>query len=137
MKDHDVTGGLAKGSGTIAVGAAGFTEGKILATIYADVLKGRLRRHGARGRQPRALPAGAERRDGDPGVPEYLSTVTEAINKQVNGPNAAPVASGDAAGDLAAVKPLAAKQGLTSANRPRPPTRTPSRSPRRWPTSSR
>ena len=38
--------------------------------------------------------------------PEYLATATEAINKQVNGPDATQVAGGDVQATLAAVTPL-------------------------------
>ena len=110
---HDVTGGLAKGSGTIVVGSPGFTEGKVLGTIFADVLKkvgftASAREVGSRDLYLKALIAGTEIQV----VPEYLSTVTEAINKQVNGPSAAPVASGDAQATYTALQPLAAKVGL-------------------------
>jgi osmoprotectant transport system substrate-binding protein len=110
---HDVTGGLAKGSGKIVVGAPGFTEGKILGAIFADVLKkvgfdASAREVGSRDLYLKALISGSEIQ----AVPEYLSTVTEAINKKVNGPNAATVASGDVQATYTALKPLAAKVGL-------------------------
>jgi osmoprotectant transport system substrate-binding protein len=114
VDDSKVTDGLAKGSGTIAVGGANFTESKVLATIYADVLKAAgftasVKEVGSRDLYLPALIKGAEIQ----AFPEYLSTVTEAINKKVNGPNATPVASGDVQATLAAVKPLADKVGLT------------------------
>jgi osmoprotectant transport system substrate-binding protein len=112
---HDVTGGLAKGSGKIVVGSPGFTEGKVLGAIFADVLKkvgfdASAREVGSRDLYLKALIAGSEIQV----VPEYLSTVTEAINKlpQVNGPSATPVASGDVQATFTALKPLAAKVGL-------------------------
>jgi len=114
VKDHPVTDGLAQGSGTIAVGGANFTESKVLATIYVDVLKAvgfdaSVKEVGSRDLYLPALEKGAEIQ----AFPEYLATVTEAINKQVNGANAATVASGDVQATLAAAKPLAQKKGLT------------------------
>ena len=114
VKDHSVTGGLAKGSGAIAVGGANFTETTVLANIYADVLKAAgfdatVKQVGSRDLYLPALEKGAEIQ----AFPEYLATVTEAINKQVNGANAAPVASGDVQATLTAVKPLAQKKDLT------------------------
>ena len=114
VKDHDVTSGLKKGSGKVAVGAAGFTESKILATIYSDVLKAAgfdasVRDVGSRELYLPALTAGTDIQ----AFPEYAATVTEFINKQVNGPNATPIATGDVKGTLSAVKPLADQLHLT------------------------
>jgi osmoprotectant transport system substrate-binding protein len=115
MTDHsDVTSGLAKGSGTIAVGDAGFTESKILATIYASVLK-------AAGFDAAAKDAGANRElylkaltNGQiQAFPEYAATATEFINKKVNGPSAAPIAGNDAKATLSGVKSLAEQQHIT------------------------
>jgi osmoprotectant transport system substrate-binding protein len=110
---HDVTGGLAKGSGTIVVGSPGFTEGKVLGTIFADVLKkvgfnASAREVGSRDLYLKALITGSQIQV----VPEYLSTVTEAINKNVNGASATTVASGDVQATFTALQPLAAKVGL-------------------------
>jgi osmoprotectant transport system substrate-binding protein len=114
VKDHDVASGLTKGSGKVAVGAADFTESKILATIYSDVLKAAgfdasVREAGNRELYLPALTKGADIQ----AFPEYAATVAEFINKKVNGANAAPIATGDPKETLAALKPLADKQGLT------------------------
>jgi osmoprotectant transport system substrate-binding protein len=114
VKDHDVTGGLTKGSGKVTVGAAGFTESKILATIYSDVLKAvgfdaSVRDVGSRELYLPALTAGTDIQ----AFPEYAATVTEFINKQVNGADATPIASGDVKATLSAVKPLADQLHLT------------------------
>jgi len=114
VKDHKVTDGLTKGSGKVAVGGAAFTESKILATIYADVLKAAgfdatVKEVGSRELYLPALTKGTDIQ----AFPEYLSTVTEFINKQLNGANATPVASSDPQATSTALKPLAAKVGLT------------------------
>jgi osmoprotectant transport system substrate-binding protein len=114
VKDHDVTSGLTKGSGKITVGAAGFTESKILATIYSDVLKAAgvdasVRDVGSRELYLPALTTGTDIQ----AFPEYAATVTEFINKKVNGPDATPIATGDVKATLSAVKPLADQLHLT------------------------
>src|SRR5256885_1168558 len=81
--------------GTVAVGGSNFTESTILANIYADVLKSAgfdasVQAVGNRDLYLKALEAGQIQ-----AFPEYLATVTEALNAQVNGANPAPVASGD------------------------------------------
>jgi osmoprotectant transport system substrate-binding protein len=108
-----VTDGLQKGSGTVVVGGANFTESTVLANIYADVLKSAgfdasVQAVGNRDLYLKALEAGQIQ-----AFPEYLATVTEALNKQVNGPSAAQVASGDVDKTLAAAQPLAAQKSLT------------------------
>jgi len=113
VSDNKVTEGLQKGSGSIVVGAAPGSESAILANIYADVLK-------AAGFDATVQEAGGQREIYLPALesgqlqvfPEYLATVTESLNKTVNGPNATQVATTDAQSTLEAAKPLAAKQNL-------------------------
>jgi osmoprotectant transport system substrate-binding protein len=113
VSDNKVTQGLQKGSGSIVVGAAPGSESGILANIYADVLKGA-------GFDASVQEAGGQREIYLPALesgqlqvfPEYLATVTESLNKTVNGPDAKQVATTDAQSTLEAVKPLAAKQQL-------------------------
>jgi osmoprotectant transport system substrate-binding protein len=108
-----VTDGLQKGTGTVVVGGSNFTESTVLANIYADVLKSAgfnasVQAVGNRDLYLKALEAGQIQ-----AFPEYLATVTEALNAQVNGANPTPVASGDVDKTLAAGQQLAAKQNLT------------------------
>ena len=112
VSSSGVTSGLQKGSGKIAVGGSNFTESTILATIYADVLKsaGFDASVQAVGNREVYLPALEQGQI--QAFPEYLATVTEFINKQVNGPNASAVASGDAQATATALKPLAQQKGL-------------------------
>jgi osmoprotectant transport system substrate-binding protein len=114
VSDNKVTDGLQTGSGSVAVGGANFTESTILANIYADVLKAAgfdatVQSVGSRDVYLPALEEGSQIQ----AFPEYLSTVTEAINKQVNGPDAKPVASGDVQKTVEALTPLAQQKGLT------------------------
>jgi osmoprotectant transport system substrate-binding protein len=107
-----VTQGLQKGSGKIVVGGSNFTESTILANVYADVLKSAgfdasVQEVGNRDLYLKALEAGQIQ-----AFPEYLATVTEALNAQVNGANPTPVATGDVQKTLAAAQPLADKKNL-------------------------
>ena len=109
VADHGVTDGLQKGSGPIAVGAGGFTESKVLANVYAEVLKAAgfdasVREVGSRELYLAALKAGTEIQ----AFPEYLATVTEFLE----GNDATQVAGGDVDKTLAALKPLAQTAGL-------------------------
>jgi osmoprotectant transport system substrate-binding protein len=108
-----VTQGLQKGSGKVVVGGSNFTESTVLANVYADVLKSAgfdasVQAVGNRDLYLKALEAGQIQ-----AFPEYLATVSEAINKDVNGPDAAPISSGDVQATLGKVKPLAAQRNLT------------------------
>ncbi|MCV2489714.1 glycine/betaine ABC transporter substrate-binding protein [Geodermatophilus sp. YIM 151500] len=102
------TATLEQGSGPIAVGGANFTESTILANIYAGVLSAAgfdasVREVGNRELYLQAL------RTGDIQVfPEYLATVTEALE----GDEANVVASGDVQQTVEALTPLAEGAGL-------------------------
>jgi osmoprotectant transport system substrate-binding protein len=105
--------GLEQGSGTVVVGGSNFTESTILANIYADVLSAAgfdasVREVGNRELYLPALISGSEIQV----FPEYLSTATEFLNRQANGPDAEPVASGDVQATVTALQPLAEQAGL-------------------------
>jgi len=99
---------LQKGSGTVVIGGANFTESTVLANIYADVLNqagfdASVKEVGNRELYLKAL------ENGDIQVfPEYLSTFTEFLD----GDDANQVASGDVDKTLEALKPLAEQNGL-------------------------
>jgi osmoprotectant transport system substrate-binding protein len=114
VEESGVTEGLEQGSGPIVVGAADFTESTILGNIYADVLQAAgfdasVRTVGNRDLYLPALISGSDLQV----FPEYLATVTEALNAQVNGANPDPVASGDVAATQDALQTLAEQVGLT------------------------
>ncbi|MCW2699717.1 MAG: Osmoprotectant transport system substrate-binding protein [Blastococcus sp.] len=109
VEENGVTQGLEQGSGPITVGAADFSEGIILANIYADVLNGAgftatVAEPASRDLYLKALKAGDQMQV----VPEYLATVTEFIEDD----DANAVASGNVEETLAALEPLAADAGL-------------------------
>ncbi|TFV64129.1 glycine/betaine ABC transporter substrate-binding protein [Geodermatophilus sp. DF01-2] len=113
VEENIDTAALEQGSGPIAVGGANFTESTVLANIYADVLTAAgfdasVREVGNRELYLPALISGSEIQV----FPEYLSTVTEFLNRQVNGPEVETVASGDVQETLSALRPLAEQAGL-------------------------
>jgi osmoprotectant transport system substrate-binding protein len=105
--------GVSGGSGTLVVGAANFGESQVLANLYADALK-------AAGFQTSVKPV-TNREVYEPALengqldvfPEYVGTLTEFLNKKVNGPNAPAKARGDLNATVAALKGLAEPRGLS------------------------
>jgi osmoprotectant transport system substrate-binding protein len=100
------------GSGDVVVGAANFSESATLAEIYAAAL--RLAGYNASvrtiGNRETYLPA---LQNGElTVVPEYVGTLTEFLNKSVNGPDAAPLASGDLEATVEALTGLGEDAGL-------------------------
>lgn len=113
VEENVDTAALEQGSGPVVVGGANFTESTILANVYADVLRAAgfdasVREVGNRELYLPALISGSELQV----FPEYLSTATEFLNRQVNGPDAEPVASGDVQETVSALQPLAEQAGL-------------------------
>ena len=110
-------GSSAAPTGPIVVAAFNFGESKILANMYADVLKkagydASVKALGAREIVEPALEKGSAAGGVDV-VPEYLSTFTEFLNQKANGKSAPPKASPDEAATLAAAKTLAGAVGIT------------------------
>jgi osmoprotectant transport system substrate-binding protein len=109
-----LTDGLAKGpGGNIIVGAGNFSESEILGNLYAIALKGAgynatVQQIGNRELYEPALEKGQIQV-----IPEYAGTLTEFLNKKVNGATAKPLASGDIDKTVAALKDLGSKAGLT------------------------
>ncbi len=100
------------GSGEVVVGAANFSENATLAEIYAEVLRAAgydasVRTIGNRETYLPALQSGELTL-----VPEYVGTLTEFLNKKVNGPDAAALASGDLAATTTALTDLGKEGGL-------------------------
>ncbi|SEP08831.1 glycine betaine ABC transporter substrate-binding protein [Trujillonella endophytica] len=113
VEENGVTEGLEQGSGAIVVGATDWSESEVLATIYALTLDAagfdtEVRTVGSRELYLPALRSGAEIQV----FPEYLATVTEALNAEFNGPDADPVATNDAQETAGAARPLADQAGL-------------------------
>jgi osmoprotectant transport system substrate-binding protein len=109
-------GGASAGKkGSLVVGAAGFTESKVLAELYSRLL--------AEAGYHTSVTTVSNRELYEPSlengqidvVPEYAATLAEFLNAKVNGAKAAeqkPVASDDIAATVTALKKLAGPRGL-------------------------
>jgi osmoprotectant transport system substrate-binding protein len=106
-------GTVSGGSGDLTIGAANFGENQTLAHIYKEVLNkagfsAKVKTVGNRELYEPAL----EKGELDV-VPEYAGTLTEFINKKVNGADAQPIASSDLDATVEGLKGLGEKSGLT------------------------
>jgi osmoprotectant transport system substrate-binding protein len=111
VSDNSLGQGVSGGSGPVVVGAADFSESQVLANVYADTLKAAGFDATVQTVGNRELYLPALERGEIQAFPEYLATVTDIINTSIN-PNAAPVASSDAAATAQALAPLAQQVGL-------------------------
>lgn len=100
------------GSGRIIVGATSFNESQTLAFVYQIALS-------AAGFDATVQPVGTREvyessleRGEIQIVPEYLGTLTEFLNKKVNGAGAATITSGDTGRTATALRDLGARVGL-------------------------
>ncbi|MFD7323724.1 ABC transporter substrate-binding protein [Streptomyces sp. NPDC059875] len=103
------------GKGSLVVGAAAFTESKVLAELYAQVLNDAGYSASITTVKNRELYEPSLEKGEIDVVPEYAATIAEFLNAKVNGPKAPeekPVASGDATATVAALKKLAEPLGL-------------------------
>jgi len=98
---------------TVAIGAADFAESATLGNIYADVLEsaGYDVSVTTIGNRETYLPA-LLKGDQVQMVPEYVGTLTEFLNKDLNGADAEPQASGDLDATVAALTDLGEEAGL-------------------------
>jgi osmoprotectant transport system substrate-binding protein len=112
IADKGLDSGVSGGSGPVVVGAADFTESQVLGTLYADVLTAAGFQATVQTVGNRELYLPALERGEIQAFPEYLATVTDIINGNVNGPDAEPVASGDVDATVEALTPLAEQSGL-------------------------
>ncbi|MFC8509035.1 ABC transporter substrate-binding protein [Streptomyces sp. NPDC057411] len=106
-------GGGSKGS--LVVGAAAFTESKVLAELYAQVLDDAGYSASVTTVKNRELYEPSLEKGEIDVVPEYAATLAEFLNAKANGPKAPeekPVASGDPVATTEALKKLAEPRGL-------------------------
>lgn len=112
--------GSASGSGsgkkgTLVVGAAAFTESKVLAELYAQLLGDAGYKTSITTVKNRELYEPSLEKGEIDVVPEYAATLAEFLNAKVNGPKAPeekPVASGDVGSTVKALTELAEPIGL-------------------------
>jgi osmoprotectant transport system substrate-binding protein len=100
-------------SGPITVGAFNFGESKILANMYAAALGQLGYEASVQELTNREVVEPALEANEIQVVPEYLGTLTEFLNLKVNGPDAAPLASGDVDATFAELQKLAEGVGIT------------------------
>ena len=100
------------GSGPVVVGAADFTESQVLGNVYAGVLDAAGFDATVQTVGNRELYLPALQRGEIQVFPEYLATVADILNTQVNGDAAEGIATPDAAATLAALEPVAQQAGL-------------------------
>ncbi|PZT72529.1 MULTISPECIES: ABC transporter substrate-binding protein [unclassified Streptomyces] len=101
--------------GSLVVGAAAFTESKVLAELYAQILADVGYSTSVTTVKNRELYEPSLEKGEIDVVPEYAATIAEFLNAKVNGAEdaaAKPVASGDAGATVAALKKLAEPRGL-------------------------
>ncbi|MFF8844753.1 glycine betaine ABC transporter substrate-binding protein [Streptomyces sp. NPDC015127] len=101
--------------GTLVVGAAAFTESKVLAELYAQLLADAGYKTSVTTVKNRELYEPSLEKGEIDVVPEYAATVAEFLNAKVNGPKAPeekPVASSDVDATVAALTKLAEPRGL-------------------------
>ncbi|RDG39549.1 ABC transporter substrate-binding protein [Streptomyces corynorhini] len=101
--------------GSLVIGAAAFTESKVLAELYARILADSGYSTSVTTVKNRELYEPSLEKGEIDVVPEYAATITEFLNAKVNGAKTAeakPLASSDADATVAELKKLAEPRGL-------------------------
>ncbi|MFP1628610.1 glycine betaine ABC transporter substrate-binding protein [Streptomyces sp. 5K101] len=114
-RDSAASAGGSGEKGTLVVGAAAFTESKVLAELYAQLLADAGYKTSVTTVKNRELYEPSLEKGEIDVVPEYAATVAEFLNAKVNGPKAPeekPVASSDVEATVAALTELAEPRGL-------------------------
>ncbi|MFH8619859.1 ABC transporter substrate-binding protein [Streptomyces sp. NPDC017979] len=114
-KNGSGSGGGSGGKGSLVVGAAAFTESKVLAELYARVLADAGYKTSVTTVKNRELYEPSLEKGEIDVVPEYAATLAEFLNAKVNGAKAAlekPVATSDVTTTVNALTALAEPRGL-------------------------
>lgn len=98
--------------GTLTVGGANFTEMLVMQAIYGNLLSKAGFTVTYRSVKDRETYEPMLRSGEIDVVPEYAATMTEFLNRELNGANARVVASTDPAATIDAMRPLATRRGL-------------------------
>jgi osmoprotectant transport system substrate-binding protein len=105
--------GGGEGGGEVVIAYQDYTEMSIMAEMYAALLEAEGYEPTLKGVGDRAIYAG-QLASGDVDVaPEYVSSMTEYLNREVNGPDAEPVASPDVDESMAKLEEFAAEKNMT------------------------
>ncbi|WP_432181801.1 ABC transporter substrate-binding protein [Streptomyces sp. NBC_00063] len=99
--------------GTVVVGAAGFTESKVMAELYKQVLADAGYSASVKTVENREIYEPQLAKGAIDVVPEYAATLAEFLNLKKNGVDAEPVASSDLDATVTALRGLAGPEGLT------------------------
>lgn len=103
----------ANAGGPITIATTNFSETKIIASMYQQILEANGVKASIKELTTREVIIPALEKGEVQLTPEYLGSLTEFLNKEVNGPDAEQLATGDADATFTAVTPLAEQQGLT------------------------
>ncbi|NUP41497.1 MAG: ABC transporter substrate-binding protein [Streptomyces sp.] len=101
-----------KSEDSVVVGAANFTESKILAALYTGLLEDAGYKTSIKTVDSRELYAPSLEKGEIDVVPEYAATMAEYLNLKKNGPKAKPVASSDVDATVKVLRELAEPRGL-------------------------
>jgi osmoprotectant transport system substrate-binding protein len=105
--------GSSGSSESITIATTNFSETTLLANMYQQVLQANGVDASIKELTTREVIVPALQSGEIQATPEYLGSFAEFINRQVNGPDAPQVATGDPAETYAAIAPVAAEQGIT------------------------
>ncbi|WP_069813128.1 ABC transporter substrate-binding protein [Streptomyces sp. TP-A0874] len=97
---------------SLVIGSAGFTESKLMAELYSQVLRDAGYDTSVKTLKNRELYEPALEKGEIDIVPEYAATLAEFLNGKENGPKAEPVASSDVEQTVKALRKLAEPRGL-------------------------
>jgi osmoprotectant transport system substrate-binding protein len=111
--DEDATTTPDAERGEVVIAYQDYTEMSIMAEIYAAMLEQAGFQPTLKGVGDRGIYAG-QLSDGKVDVaPEYVSSMTEYLNKEINGPDAEPVATPELEETMAQLEELAAQRNMT------------------------
>jgi osmoprotectant transport system substrate-binding protein len=111
--DSDADTGGDAASGEVVVGYQDYTEMAIMANMYAAVLEDAGYDVTLKGVKDRAIYASEMTAGNVQVAPEYLSSMTEYLNREANGPDAEIVASPDADATRSQLEELGAEANVT------------------------
>ncbi|MGY0485859.1 ABC transporter substrate-binding protein [Streptomyces sp. WG-D5] len=100
------------GKGKIVIGAARFTEAKVLGELYRQILADAGYEASVKTVENREIYEPQLAKGAIDVVPEYAATLAEFLNLEKNGADAEPVASSDVDDTVAALRKLAEPEGL-------------------------
>jgi osmoprotectant transport system substrate-binding protein len=101
------------GGGEVVVGHQNYTEMEIMAEMYAALLEDAGFQPTLQGVDARDLYVGPLSNGSVDVVPEYVSSMTEFLNKDINGADADPVATPDVDETLGTLEELGRQRGIT------------------------